>query len=82
MLRIASAENRKTATGFQILKRGRRSVPQILSGAQAPRLIKANALSNEQITELYRAGFLGLIHAHLISLGNVVKLEQQLRERE
>jgi len=56
--------------------------PLALRGFYAVDEAKLNALSNEQITELYRAGFLGLIHAHLISLGNVVKLEQQLRDRE
>lgn len=40
-----------------------------------PRLAK---LSDAQITDLCRTGFMGLIHAHLLSLGNLVKLERSL----
>ena len=40
-----------------------------------PRLAK---LSDAQLTELCRNGFMGLIHAHLLSLGNLFKLERSL----
>ena len=68
--------------GREIRTRDTKNQPLTLRGFYAVDEAQLNALSNEQITELYRAGFLGLIHAHLISLGNVVKLEQQLRDRE
>ncbi len=68
--------------GREIRARDTKNQPLALGGFYAVDEAKLNALSDEQIAELYRSGFLGLIHAHLISLGNVVKLEQQLRERE
>ena len=68
--------------GREIRARDTKHQPLALRGFYAVDEAKLNALSNEQITELYRCGLLGLIHAHLISLGNVVKLEQQLRDRE
>ena len=43
---------------------------------------KLNALSDTRIVELYRPGFMGLILAHLISLGNIARLEMRLRGGE
>lgn len=39
------------------------------------------ALSDEDLLELARSGFLAWIYAHLISLGNVAKLHQKLEDR-
>ncbi|HMD53162.1 MAG TPA: SapC family protein, partial [Phycisphaerae bacterium] len=48
--------------------------PLMLRGFMAVDEPHLNNLSDTQISELYRQGFLGWIHAHLISLGNAYKL--------
>jgi hypothetical protein len=40
---------------------------------------KLNELSAEQVGELFRQGFLGLIYAHLLSLGNVRRLVTKMK---
>ncbi len=40
---------------------------------------KLNAISDAQALDLYRQGFLGLIYAHLISLGNISRLELRMK---
>ncbi len=65
--------------GREIHARDTAKQPLALRGFSAVDEAKLNALNDTQITELYRQGFLGLIHAHLISLGNIARLELRLR---
>lgn len=65
--------------GREIRARDTASQPLALRGFFAIDEAKLNALDDKQIIELYRHGFLGLIHAHLISLGNIARLELRLR---
>jgi len=48
--------------------------PLVLRGFMAVDEQHLNNLSDAQISELYRQGFLGWIHAHIISMGNAYKL--------
>ncbi|MGC8625678.1 MAG: SapC family protein [Phycisphaerae bacterium] len=65
--------------GREIHARDTTRQPLALRGFFAIDEAKLNALNDTQIIELYRQGFLGLIHAHLISLGNIARLELRLR---
>ena len=55
--------------------------PVTLRGFHAVDEAKLTALPDAKVVELYRAGFLGLIYAHLVSLANVAKLERLLHQR-
>ncbi len=65
--------------GREIRARDGANQPLTLRGFFAVDEAKLNALSDAQITDLYRQGFLGLIFAHLISLGNIARLEMRMR---
>ncbi len=68
--------------GREIRARDTANQPLALRGFFAVDEAKLNALSDTQIVELYRPGFMGLIIAHLISLGNIARLEMRLRSGE
>lgn len=65
----------------EIHARDAKGQPLTLRGFYAVDEAKLTALPDAKIVDLYRAGFLGLIHAHLLSLSNVAKLEQRLHQR-
>lgn len=68
--------------GREIRARDAANQPLALRGFFAVDEAKLNALGDEQISQLYRQGFLGLVLAHLISLGNIARLEMRLRSGE
>jgi hypothetical protein len=68
--------------GREIHARDTANQPLALRGFFAVDEAKLNALNDNQISELYRQGFLGLVFAHLISLGNIARLEVRLRTGE
>ena len=68
--------------GREIRARDTANQPLALRGFFAVDEAKLNALSDAQVVELYRPGFMGLILAHLISLGNIARLEMRLRTGE
>ncbi len=68
--------------GREIHARDTANQPLALRGFFAVDEAKLNALNDTQIVELYRQGFLGLVLAHLISLGNIARLEMRLRSGE
>ena len=68
--------------GREIHARDTANQPLALRGFFAVDEAKLKALNDNQISELYRQGFLGLVFAHLISLGNIARLEVRLRTGE
>jgi SapC len=54
--------------------------PLVLRGFQAVDENILNKLSDAEISDLYRQGFLGWILAHLISLGNAYKLQARIKK--
>jgi hypothetical protein len=65
--------------GREIRARDAANQPLALRGFFAIDEAKLNALGDSQVMELYRQGFLGLIYAHLISLGNISRLELRMK---
>ncbi len=65
----------------EIHARDAKGQPLTLRGFYAVDEAKLTALPDAKIVELFRAGFMGLIHAHLLSFANVAKLEQRLHQR-
>jgi hypothetical protein len=53
----------------------------VLQGFQAVNEKWLGQLTDPELCSLYRQGFLGWIHAHLISLGNVPRLQERLKGR-
>ena len=51
-----------------------------LRGFYAVEESRLNTLSDAKIAELYRGGFLALIYMHLVSLGNMLKLDRRVRQ--
>jgi hypothetical protein len=52
-----------------------------LNGMSVVDEAKLRALDKEVVFELFGSGLLGLIHAHLISLGNLADLVDRLSKR-